>query len=93
MLGSLIILIVILWLGPLFEPLPKACLASIICIALKGLLFQVKQFFYLWRCNKYEAVKIFLFIQIFSYFFDEHYHLIFTDPMDWHVYQCCFIRC
>ena len=47
---------VILWIGKLFEPLPKAVLACIIVFALKGLLFQIKDFFYLWSINKFESI-------------------------------------
>jgi solute carrier family 26, other len=48
---------VILWLGPLFESLTKNCLASIVIVALKSLLFQLKDFFNLWKINKLEAVR------------------------------------
>jgi hypothetical protein len=48
---------VILWLGPLFESLTKNCLASIVIVALKSLLFQFKDFFNLWKINKLEAVR------------------------------------
>lgn len=54
--GSIIIIIVIIWLGPFFEPLPKACLASIIVVALKGLLLQSKDLISLWKINKYESI-------------------------------------
>lgn len=54
--SSGIIMIVIMWLAPLFKTLPTLCLASIIIVALKNLLFQVKDFFKLWRINRYESV-------------------------------------
>ncbi|XP_070557774.1 prestin-like [Ptychodera flava] len=46
------ILIVILALGPLFESLPKAVLASIIMMALKGLFMQCKDLPVLWRSSR-----------------------------------------
>lgn len=54
--SSLIILIVILFVGPVFEPLPKACLAAIIVVALKNLLLQAKEVAWYWKVNKYEFV-------------------------------------
>ena len=55
--SSLIVLVVIVWIGPLFEPLPTACLASIIVVALKNLLLQVRVMFALWRIKKYVFIS------------------------------------
>ncbi|CAM4824427.1 unnamed protein product [Rotaria magnacalcarata] len=52
---SIIVLIVILALGPLFKPLPNTVLAAIIILNLKGLLFQVKDFKYYYRIDRLEA--------------------------------------
>ncbi|CAF5200610.1 unnamed protein product [Rotaria magnacalcarata] len=54
---SIIVLIVILALGPLFKPLPNTVLAAIIILNLKGLLFQVKDFKYYYRIDRLEAVS------------------------------------
>ena len=56
MLSALIIFLVILFLAPLFQPLPLFVLASIIAVALKGILFQVTDFFKLLKLNKLEAL-------------------------------------
>ena len=48
--------LVILVLTPLFRSLPSACLAAIILVNLKGLLFQVKDFLFYFRISKLESV-------------------------------------
>lgn len=58
-MSAFIMLIVILFIGPLFEKLPKACLACVIVVALKGLLLQVCDFVKYWKINKVECVRKF----------------------------------
>lgn len=58
-----ILAIVLLWVAPVFEPLPRACIASIVVIALKGLLWQVKQFFSFWKLSKLDALLWYVVIQ------------------------------
>uniref|UniRef100_A0A182WFT8 STAS domain-containing protein n=1 Tax=Anopheles minimus TaxID=112268 RepID=A0A182WFT8_9DIPT len=41
--------IVLLWVGPFFEPLPRCVLSGIIVVSLKGLLMQVTQLKSFWR--------------------------------------------
>ncbi|XP_065886960.1 prestin-like isoform X2 [Dysidea avara] len=41
-ISSSILIVVLLWVGPLFEPLPTAVLASVIVVALYGMFKQVK---------------------------------------------------
>ncbi len=53
---SLILLIVILFVGPLFEKLPNACLAAIIVAAFKSILLQALELPRLWLINKYESL-------------------------------------
>ncbi len=57
LVSALVMLIVILFIGPLFKCLPKACLASVIVVALKGLLFQAKDAVKYWKFNKIEFVS------------------------------------
>ena len=58
--ASILVLIVILFLGPLFKSLPNACLAAIIVIALKSIVFEVKNLPDLFKKSKIEAVINFL---------------------------------
>uniref|UniRef100_A0A336MP87 CSON003030 protein n=1 Tax=Culicoides sonorensis TaxID=179676 RepID=A0A336MP87_CULSO len=51
-----ILAVVLLWVAPVFESLPRACIASIIVVALKGLLWQAKQFFGFWKLSKLDAM-------------------------------------
>ncbi|XP_077976522.1 prestin-like [Styela clava] len=54
--SSILILIILLWIGPLFESLPQAALAAIIVVNLKGLLKQFEKIPALWRVNKLDAL-------------------------------------
>ena len=40
--SCIILLTILLWIGPFFEPLPRCVLASIIVVALKGMFQQAK---------------------------------------------------
>jgi MFS superfamily sulfate permease-like transporter len=55
--SSVILAVVILALSPLLESLPMACLAGIIIVNLKGLLFRVTDFVYYYRISTLEAVS------------------------------------
>ncbi|XP_076265513.1 prestin-like isoform X2 [Rhynchophorus ferrugineus] len=56
LVSCLILLVVLLWIGPFFEPLPKAVLASLIVVALKGMLLQVLDFWKFWKLSKMDAL-------------------------------------
>ncbi|XP_015586101.1 solute carrier family 26 member 10 [Cephus cinctus] len=51
-----LLLSVLLWIGPFFEPLPLCVLASIIIVALKGMFLQVKQFWQFYKLSRLDAV-------------------------------------
>ncbi|XP_031842511.1 prestin isoform X2 [Nomia melanderi] len=54
--SCLILLTILLWIGPFFEPLPRCVLASIIVVALKGMFQQASQLIKFWKLNKYDAL-------------------------------------
>ncbi|XP_059505759.1 solute carrier family 26 member 6 isoform X1 [Stegostoma tigrinum] len=54
--SSVVILVIILEIGALFSQLPKAVLASIVIINLKGMFEQVTDIFFFWRTNKIDLI-------------------------------------
>ncbi|KYB29497.1 prestin isoform X2 [Tribolium castaneum] len=56
LVSCFLLLIVLLWIGPFFEPLPKSVLASVIVVALKGMVWQIKQLFRFWKMSKMDAI-------------------------------------
>ncbi|CAF1059628.1 unnamed protein product [Rotaria sordida] len=54
--SCLVLGIVLVALTPLFQSLPMACLAAIIIVNLKGLLFQIKDFFFYYRISIMECL-------------------------------------
>ncbi|XP_033215151.1 solute carrier family 26 member 6-like [Belonocnema kinseyi] len=54
--SCLILLCILLWIGPFFEPLPRCVLASIIVVALKGMLIQAKALFKFWKLSKTDGL-------------------------------------
>ncbi|KAK0090530.1 hypothetical protein PV325_012584 [Microctonus aethiopoides] len=51
-----ILLIILLWIGPFFEALPRCVLASVIMVALKGMLMQAKQLTRFWKLSKLDGI-------------------------------------
>ncbi|XP_021339622.1 pendrin-like isoform X2 [Mizuhopecten yessoensis] len=64
---TILMLLVILVISALFKPLPKAALAAIIVVALKGLFVQMMDCRKFWRVNKFDF--IIWFFTIFSVVF------------------------
>ncbi|KAH3838367.1 hypothetical protein DPMN_111776 [Dreissena polymorpha] len=52
--SATMVLVVILWLGPLFEALPNCVLSAIIVVALRSLILQVLELPKVWRTSKYD---------------------------------------
>lgn len=57
LVSCLAILVVLLFLGPLFSSLPKAILSAVILVALKGTFLQVADFWSCWKLSRYEAAS------------------------------------
>lgn len=55
LISCAILVCVLLWIGPFFQPLPRCILASIIVVALKGMLMKVTDFVKFWRLDKTDA--------------------------------------
>lgn len=53
--SSVLLLTVLLWVGPVFQTLPRCVLASIIVIALKGMLLQIKDFPRHWHLSRWDG--------------------------------------
>ena len=49
-----VVLLVILWLGPLFQALPFSVLGTVVAVAVAPLLCQVRELPRYWRLNKYD---------------------------------------
>lgn len=54
--ASMVVLSVMLWISPLLQTLPTACLGSIIIAALISLLKQIKDIPYYWKLDKLDFV-------------------------------------
>nr|XP_023014676.1 solute carrier family 26 member 6-like [Leptinotarsa decemlineata] len=51
-----ILLVILLWIGPYFETLPRCVLASIIVIALQGMLRQCTSCIRYWRLSRWDGI-------------------------------------
>ncbi|XP_042348506.1 LOW QUALITY PROTEIN: solute carrier family 26 member 6 [Plectropomus leopardus] len=68
-LSAIVILVITLWIGTLFEDLPKAVLAAIIYVNLHGMMKQFMDIPALWRSNKVDMViwvATFIFTVLFN---------------------------
>ena len=56
--SCVVMLMVLLFIGPLLRPLPVACLSSIIMVNVRTLFHQFLRLPYFWRMCKYDFVSI-----------------------------------
>ncbi|CAC5369650.1 unnamed protein product [Mytilus coruscus] len=54
LISSFFILIILLWIGPLFRMLPISVLSTMVIIAVKNLVTQMKDLPEMWRLNRYD---------------------------------------
>ncbi|CAH0548531.1 unnamed protein product [Brassicogethes aeneus] len=50
-----ILLVILLWIGPFFEVLPRCVLTAIIIVSLKGILFKITLIKKYWKLSKWDA--------------------------------------
>lgn len=75
LISCAILVSVLLWIGPFFQPLPRCVLASIIVVALKGMLMKVTEFGNFWKLDKTDA-GIWAVTFVIVVFFDVEYGLL-----------------
>ncbi|XP_047349970.1 solute carrier family 26 member 10-like [Vespa velutina] len=56
LISCTILISVLLWIGPFFEPLPRCILASIIVVALQSMLMKITEFKKFWKLDKIDAI-------------------------------------
>lgn len=55
--SCIILALILAFIAPLFQELPQACLASIILVALQGLLKKITKLSFYWKISKLEFVS------------------------------------
>ncbi|XP_050536787.1 pendrin-like isoform X2 [Daktulosphaira vitifoliae] len=51
-----IIVVILLWIGPVFEPLPRCVLSSIVVVALKGIFIKSFDIIKIWKKSKSDSI-------------------------------------
>ncbi|XP_064489456.1 prestin-like isoform X3 [Ornithodoros turicata] len=55
-ISSIVVIVIMLVAGPLFETLPKCILSAVIIVALKGMIFQVRDCYHTWQVSRLDAL-------------------------------------